>query len=124
MDNKIDNGPLDNVALAEAAAPVEKTPAVEKVHSSEMRFCSNFKKIVDKIDDATPKKVVQKIASLTKISNRMVMGFYTGKFVPNIKEALKVAAVLNANVEGIWYLMPPATPAVAPASPKTSAVKD
>ena len=84
-------------------------PEVAKIHSSDMIFRSNFVQIVDAIDDATPKKVLQRIASLTKISNRMMMGFYKGKFMPTVKEGLKIAAVLNTNIEGIWYLIPPAS---------------
>ncbi len=85
----------------------EERPTLAAIHSSMFRFCSNFAKIVNRVDPKHPKKVLQAIASKTRITNNLLKGIHSGKFVPSIKEALKIAAVLNANVENIWYLVPP-----------------
>ncbi len=109
---------VEHLIDAQAAAPAspvietvdvseEARPTLAPIHTSTFRFCSNFAKIINAVDPKHHKKVLNAIASRTGITTNLLKGIYSGKFVPSVKEALKIAAVLNANVESIWFLMPP-----------------
>ena len=91
---------------AQESPPTPRTP----IKAQSFKFMSNFKKIVDAVEGHKPKDSVQALARKTKISYRLMMGFYTGKFTPSVKEACWIAQQFGVSVEGIWYLLPVASP--------------
>ncbi len=83
----------------------KETPTPPRPAQS-FKFMSNFKEIIDSMEKFTPKQVIASLSSRTKVSNRLMTGFYTGKFTPTIKEACYIAQQLGVNVEAVWYLLP------------------
>lgn len=63
---------------------------------------SNLKKILDSEPD--PGRSIDRLVTYTKIARRLLVGYYTGKFKPNIQDALKIARSLELRVEQIWQL--------------------
>lgn len=64
---------------------------------------SRLKDIID-TGDKNPKQGIDRLVTATKITRRLMVGFYNGKFKPNVYDALKIAKALNVRVEYIWQL--------------------